>query len=64
MYIIKDWIGNILDYEGYFNLSHFVVQKTFNSFNDAEDWLVDNLLDYEENKQDIYIEGITICKTY
>jgi len=56
MYIITDWAGNVLDFKGRFKLPQLAVPIEFDSFDDAEEWLCINLKDYDEERQDIYIE--------
>jgi hypothetical protein len=64
MYIIKDWANNTLDYTGKFKYPCLAVPMTFKTWDDAEDWLCENLKDYCDERQDLYIEEKTICKTY
>lgn len=54
-YIIKDWTSNILNHKGRFELPCFVVPKTFETFEDAWDWIYTNI-DDEEVYQDLFVE--------
>jgi len=61
MYIIKDWAGNILNYNGRFERPELAVAMVFEEFDHASDWLSDtygNLDDaeYEATLGDLFIE--------
>lgn len=38
-WIIKDWSGNVLDFKGSFKNPQLAVPMTFDSFDDAWDWI-------------------------
>lgn len=50
MTIIKDWAGNILDHSGFMKNPQLAVPMTFESWDDAETWLSENLSDYEHDR--------------
>lgn len=41
-YIIKDWVGNILDFKGRINSKEFAVPMEFESFEDANEYVVEH----------------------
>lgn len=54
-YIIKDWAGNILDFNGRFKLPQLAVAMEFETAEDAYIYL-DAFNLTEEDREDIYVD--------
>ena len=53
-YYITDWADNVLDYTNVFKPRHLASEKEFDSFEDAEAYLIELLTDEPENAFDDY----------
>lgn len=53
MYMIKDWAGNLLNHNGHFVAPNLAAAMQFDSFDDAWEWIYQNIPD-NESYDDIY----------
>ena len=43
MYIVTDWAGNVLNFKGYFQLFQLASPMEFKSFDEAWEWIHENV---------------------
>jgi hypothetical protein len=58
IFIIKDWAGNILHYNGRFTLPCYAVPMEFTGFQDAWEWIYSLPADENGEYDDFYVEAV------